>query len=240
MTTLAESIEKEKKLTTKAKIYIARGVFASILFTVYFFVASGKWDYDRAWISYIYFLVIVLSSNLYLAKKNPELLDQRSKIQKGSKKWDVWWLVFFGLFFLHGAHIIAGLDLRYNDPSFTSTWYWLFGAIFYLAFSTFTTWAMAVNKHFESSVRIQDDREHNVVSSGPYKYVRHPGYTGIFGWAIGFSLQIGSLWALYAGIITLIAVIIRTYFEDKTLQNELDGYKEYTEKVRFRLIPGVW
>ena len=107
MTTLTKSIENEKRLTTRAKVYILRGIIATILFAVYFFAFSGKWTYDRAWVSYILFLIIGLSCNLYLAKSNPELLDKRSKIQKGSKKWDIWWLGFFGIFFLHGSNIIA-------------------------------------------------------------------------------------------------------------------------------------
>lgn len=240
MTTQTKSMHNVKKLTTTAKIYIARGIFACALFATYFFLISGRWDYERAWIYYITSLVVTLSSNLYLAQINPELLDKRSKIRKGTKKWDVWWLVFFGVYFLHGLNIIAGLDLRYNEPQFNSVWIYISGVFLYMSFTAFTTWAMAENRHFETSVRIQDDRDHKVITTGPYKYVRHPGYTGILGWSLGFAFMIGSIWALYAGIIMIFGVILRTYWEDQTLQKELIGYKEYTSKVKYRLIPGIW
>jgi len=241
MTTNSNSIEKDSsRLTTKAKIYIVRGMIATTLFAAYFFLISGRWNYERAWIYYILGFVIVLSSNPYLVRTNPMLLDHRSKIQKGTKKWDKIWLAFFGIFFLHGINIIAGLDLRSNEPQFNSVWLIGLGAFLYITFSSITTWAMSVNKHFETSVRIQDDKDHRVISEGPYKYVRHPGYTGIFGWVIGYAFMVGSSWALYAGLVMIIGLFLRTYLEDRTLQNELNGYKEYTERVRYRLIPGVW
>ena len=99
---------------------------------------------------------------------------------------------------------------------------------------------MISNAYFTTTVRIQDERGHQVVSSGPYRFVRHPGYSG---WGLGYLVTpplLGSLWGLIAAGSICIAFVIRTAMEDRTLQEELPGYQEYAQRVRFRLIPGIW
>jgi protein-S-isoprenylcysteine O-methyltransferase Ste14 len=102
------------------------------------------------------------------------------------------------------------------------------------------TWAEAVNKFFEPTVRIQTDRGQTVIDSAPYATVRHPGYVGGLLFAVGTALGLGSLWALIPAGIACLLLILRTQWEDQTLQAELPGYREYTERVRYKLIPGVW
>ena len=102
------------------------------------------------------------------------------------------------------------------------------------------TWAMSANKFFSTSVRIQTDREHRVAESGPYARVRHPGYTGYILFTIATPMILGSLWALIPAGVTLVLFVIRTILEDRTLQNELDGYGEYAARVKYRLIPGIY
>jgi protein-S-isoprenylcysteine O-methyltransferase Ste14 len=102
------------------------------------------------------------------------------------------------------------------------------------------TWAQVVNRFFEPSVRIQTDRGHTVIDSGPYAFVRHPGYIGACLLFVGIALALGSSWSLIPAGLTCAMLILRTRWEDQTLQAELAGYEEYTKKVRFRLIPGVW
>lgn len=99
---------------------------------------------------------------------------------------------------------------------------------------------MAVNPHFETTVRIQDDREHRVCTSCPYKIVRHPGYVGVILGTLGIPLILGSWWGLVPGTIMILLVVMRTALEDRTLQKELTGYKEYTKITRYRLFPFVW
>jgi protein-S-isoprenylcysteine O-methyltransferase Ste14 len=104
----------------------------------------------------------------------------------------------------------------------------------------FALWAMVVNTHFEATVRIQEEREHQVCSSGPYEIVRHPGYVSMILLAFANPLILGSRWAFApAGLIVLL-VLARTALEDRTLQDELLGYKEYAASTRYRLLPGVW
>jgi protein-S-isoprenylcysteine O-methyltransferase Ste14 len=102
------------------------------------------------------------------------------------------------------------------------------------------TWSMAANAFFAQTVRIQEDRGHTVATGGPYRYVRHPGYVGGILFQVATPLILGSVWALIPAGLTVCLTIIRTALEDRTLLEELDGYKEYAGRVRYRLLPGVW
>ena len=117
---------------------------------------------------------------------------------------------------------------------------YIIGYLFYISSIAFFSWAMWINKWFSSTVRIQDDRDQQVVQHGPYKIVRHPGYVGGILMGYGQALVFGSLWALIPAGVVMLLFVVRTYLEDKTLQNELDGYTEYTKKTRYRLIPFIW
>ena len=101
-------------------------------------------------------------------------------------------------------------------------------------------WAMVANTHFESTVRIQEDRDHRVCSAGPNRIIRHPGYAGAILAVFGSPLLLGSGWALVPAVLTTILFIVRTFLEDRTLQRELVGYREYSEATRYRLLPYVW
>jgi protein-S-isoprenylcysteine O-methyltransferase Ste14 len=102
------------------------------------------------------------------------------------------------------------------------------------------TWATAVNRHFELTVRIQSDRSHTVVDTGPYAIVRHPGYAAALPLFVGMALAMGSLWALIPASLSWLVLVLRTYWEDAMLQADLSGYSDYVRKVPSRLIPGVW
>jgi protein-S-isoprenylcysteine O-methyltransferase Ste14 len=102
------------------------------------------------------------------------------------------------------------------------------------------TWAEAVNKFFEPFVRIQTDRGHHVIDTGPYAIIRHPGYALSFPFFLGIPLALGSLWGLIPAILMSTFLVVRTILEDRTLQEELPGYEEYARRVRYRLVPGVW
>ena len=99
---------------------------------------------------------------------------------------------------------------------------------------------MVTNKHFEGTVRIQIERNHEVVNKGPYKYIRHPGNLGMILSSFVQPLMVGSAYALVPGILAAVLAVIRTMMKDEMLQKELKGYKEYAEKTKYRLIPKVW
>jgi protein-S-isoprenylcysteine O-methyltransferase Ste14 len=104
----------------------------------------------------------------------------------------------------------------------------------------FAAWALIENRFFSSVVRIQADRGHVVCDSGPYRMVRHPGYAGSIPPLVGMVLALSSMWTLIPAAVALIIAVIRTALEDRTLQDELPGYRDYAGRVRYRLIPGIY
>ncbi len=227
------------RFSKTTRIYLIRAIISTTLGCLLFFLGAGTWDIMRGWIYFIIAVLVVLISNIIVAINNPGLLDQRSKIRKGTKSWDKLWLFSFMLFFLYGMPFIAGYDIGRLGNQITGMSLYL-GLMSYLVSASLATWAMTVNKFFESSVRIQKDRGHYVITNGPYQFVRHPGYAAMIFWAVGFPLTVGSKLALFVAIGMLIALALRTFFEDRTLHQELEGYANYAKKVKYRLIPFIW
>ena len=227
------------RFTKTTKIYFLRAFLSVMIGCLLFFLGAGTWDILRGWIYFILAAIVVTISNVIVAINNPGLLDHRSRLQKGTKGWDKLWLFTFMILFIYGMPIIAGYDIgrlgnQIGGPSL------YFGLFSFLVSATIAGWAMSVNKFFEASVRIQKDRGHYVITDGPYRFVRHPGYAGMIFWAIGFPLAVGSKLALYTGLYLLLALALRTFFEDRILHRELEGYPEYAAKVKYRLIPFIW
>ncbi|MEA3440444.1 MAG: isoprenylcysteine carboxylmethyltransferase family protein [Chloroflexota bacterium] len=136
--------------------------------------------------------------------------------------------------------VIAGLDERFGWSPDLGLVVHLVGLALLISGQGLFTWSMVSNPFFSTGVRIQMDRDHTVSTSGPYKYVRHPGYTGYITFTIGTSLLLGSFWALIPAGIIAVLLIIRTVLEDKTLLEELPGYQAYANRVSWRLLPGFW
>jgi protein-S-isoprenylcysteine O-methyltransferase Ste14 len=173
---------------------------------------------------------------------NPDLLIHRLewKKKKDTKKWDKFMLPAFILIGFYIMPAVVGLDIGRFKWSSLSINYLILGAIIYIVSVIFSNWALVVNPHFEATVRIQKDRDHKVITTGPYKIVRHPGYVAAILWIVSAPLIIGSFFGLIPAGIAVLLLIIRTSLEDKTLQNELNGYSKYAEKVKYKLIPRVW
>jgi protein-S-isoprenylcysteine O-methyltransferase Ste14 len=135
----------------------------------------------------------------------------------------------------------VGLDARYGwtSDSFALVVKLIALALALIGFA-FGSWALMENRFFSGVVRIQVERDHHVVTTGPYRWVRHPGYAGALlnYWMVPFFLD--SLWTLIPVFAMTIVLIVRTSLEDRTLQAELSGYREYTQTTRFRLLPGIW
>lgn len=172
--------------------------------------------------------------------KDPTLLIERSKSHSDAKPWDkVIMPLAAGLFPLFGW-ITAGLDNRWGwQPEVDCSWQ-LVGFLLTVFGHAIVVWAMSANTFFSPQVRIQTERGHSVANTGPYKLIRHPGYFGAILFTIGIPILLGSWWALIPNIAAVFLFIIRTALEDKALIEELPGYTNYKENVKFRLIPGIW
>ncbi len=178
-------------------------------------------------------------SGLYLWRQNPELIRRRAVTGEGSKTWDKVVMGFFGLAHT-GTMIVAAHDHRYGWSAMPIL-LWPVGAVLYITFVAILTWSMRVNPHFEKFVRIQNDRSHRVINSGPYRYIRHPGYAGtIIGFSGATPLLLGSWWSFLPAFLSVAFLVVRTHLEDRTLRKELRGYGEYAGGVRYRLVPGLW
>jgi protein-S-isoprenylcysteine O-methyltransferase Ste14 len=169
----------------------------------------------------------------------PELISERGRKKKNVKKWD---RSISGLIMIPwlALYIISGLDARFVWSPVLASWIHFASLIIFILGNALVSWAMLSNIFFSTAVYIQFDRKHKVSKSGPYRYLRHPGYLGMIIFNSSTPLILGSVWALIPAILTIILFIIRTVFEDKTLKNKLEGYKEYSQKVKYRLIPGIW
>jgi protein-S-isoprenylcysteine O-methyltransferase Ste14 len=203
------------------------------------FLPAGTWAWTKGWLFIGVFLGTLAVVALYLWRVNPEVVVARSGFHEGTKRWDKILLNVF-LFAVYAIIPLASLDEGRFHWFPVPWWVCGVGYFLFLAGMGIVTWAEAVNKFFEVTVRIQTERGHKVIDTGPYAIVRHPGYVGGILFFVGTAVCLGSVWALVPAGLASAVLILRTKWEDQTLQTELPGYKEYTRRVRFKLIPGVW
>ena len=183
---------------------------------------------------------IVAINALIIIPKSPELIAERAQMKEGTKDWDRVLAPLMEIGRTVVTLIVAGLDVRFGWSPPLALAIQLIALVFVALGYGLWSWAMASNKFFYGTVRIQKDRGHTVVTAGPYQYVRHPGYVGAITFSLATPLLLSSLWALIPAALTMCIIIVRTALEDRTLQDELDGYKDYAKKVHYRLLPGLW
>ena len=219
--------------------YLIKQFTGTVFFFAILFISAGRFNYWQGLVYGSIGLVMMLLSYTVL-QLDAELLKERSKPGENTKKWDK---NILGLSFLATLlmYIVAGLDSgRYHcSPEFPPSLY-VAGIILTASGQLLFLIAQKQNRFFSSTVRIQTDRGHSVCDTGLYKVVRHPAYLGSMIQAAGFPFLFGSLWSLLPVCFMIILLIVRTSLEDKTLKNELEGYPEYSEKIRFKIIPYVW
>lgn len=212
-----------------------------ILFPLFPMIISGDWGWWQGW---VYFTLTVLSfilSRLVLRRVHPDLIRERARFMdaQDTKPWDKILAPMLALGSVFVA-IVAGVDHLYRWTSSFPGWVHITAIFIMVLGYTFSSWALAVNRFFSGTVRIQTERGHHVVTDGPYRFVRHPGYAGALLGFVLIPLLLDSLWAFIPVVLLTITVFVRTALEDATLQKELPGYAEYAQKTRYRLIPGVW
>jgi protein-S-isoprenylcysteine O-methyltransferase Ste14 len=168
-----------------------------------------------------------------------ELVAERSQIGEGTKEWDRALAGLSLLLWTPGALIASSLDQRFAWSEVSSLLRFVsLGAL--VAGHALSTWAMTTNRFYSGTVRIQKERGHVVVSDGPYRFVRHPGYVSYLLLALATPLWLNSLWGLVPSLLGAGAIIERTALEEQTLREELDGYADCARRMRYRLVPGVW
>lgn len=205
-----------------------------------FFLTSGEINILRAWIYIGIYAIGGLIIGVTLLKKSPRLLNDRGKMQEGTKQFDKYIILTYFLFAIVITPFVAGIDRRFNLIELLPSFYLYIGIILYIFSTIFSIWPMLHNPFFEGTIRIQREKNHNVIDTGPYKIVRHPGYLGMLLGSISLPLALGSLLAFIPLVIMIILIFIRTYYEDTTLQKELTGYSEYCKEVKYRIIPFIW
>jgi len=221
-----------------------RGIIVqSILIIIGFailFISAGTLAWINAWVYVGLVSIYWVINTVVLARVNPEMLNERgSVIKEGTKGFDKIWVAIYPVL-TFGNLVVMGFDAVRFQWSFMPLWLAILGIVIMIPASVISIWAMAVNKFFEWTVRIQDDRQQYVCTSGPYKIMRHPGYAGLIISILAYPLILGSWWGFVMSGILAIIVVIRTALEDRTLQNEMPGYREYAKQVKYRLIPLVW
>ena len=236
MTTPTE--QDNSKLDTRKNILkrLIQVTISIILIAILLLVSAGKTDWIYAWVYIISSLLVIIINACIFPR---ELISERGRKKDNVEKWDK---LISGLLTLpwFALYIVSGLDIRFGLSLELVSWIHISGLVIFILGNALVSWAMISNIYFSTAVRIQYDRGHHVSIGGPYRFMRHPGYVGMIIYLLATPLVLGSIWAFIPASLTGILFIIRTAFEDNTLKNKLEGYKEYAERVKYRLIPGIW
>jgi len=234
--------EPNQETTRANRVTAVRRIVSVLVLTgvmgLALFGSAGRLDWPRGWWWLGAQCAVLVVNAVILSILNPGIIAERGKRHEGTKRFDKVLTLAIAPFYF-GLPVVAGLDARFCAcplPDFTL---WAGLALFALSDAP-SVWPMTVNRHLETSVRIQHDRDHQVVSSGPYRYVRHPMYVGMCLQFLSTPLLLGTGCALVPGLIVVLLFVVRTALEDRMLQAELPGYTAYAQQTRYRLVPGVW
>jgi protein-S-isoprenylcysteine O-methyltransferase Ste14 len=230
---------KPQRLGFAALRRVASVVGLYLVMGALLFFSAGRLDWGAAWIWMGAHIAILVVNGLILARLHPEVVNERGKKHEGTRRFDKVVTAAITPFYF-GLPVIAGLDaVRFVWAPLPDWTVWP-GLVLLGLSDVFILWAMVVNRHLETTVRIQEEREHRVVSTGPYRIVRHPMYTGMCVQFLSWPLLLGSGWAFVAALAVIALFVVRTVFEDRMLREELPGYAEYAGKTQYRLVPGGW
>lgn len=224
---------------TGLRTWAVKQAIGNLLVVVITFLAAGRLDWLGGWALAGMMVANLALSVAILVPRRPELLAERGGLQQGTKGWDIplALLVAYGSLFVA---IVAGLDVRYGWAAPLAPLRLVAAAALVVPGDALVFWAMLSNPFFSGTVRIQEERGHTVATTGPYRFIRHPGYAGAIAVNVGAALALGSRWGLLPLTVFFAAVLTRTALEDRTLRRELAGYEQYSRQTRFRLVPGLW
>lgn len=227
--------------TLKPRQWI-RLIMAYLFIPLVLLVCGGDFAWWQAWAYTLLIVAAGIGGRIWAEKRHPGLLVERasSADQADVKPWDTVLAPLMAISMSFPLVIVAGLDHRFEWSPVFPLWLILIGLVIIALGYAFGVWALAENRFFSGVVRIQLDRGHTVCDSGPYRIVRHPGYAGNILALPGIVLALASIWTLIPAAIALITAVTRTALEDRTLQEELPGYRDYAKRVRYRLFPFIY
>lgn len=219
---------------------VTRFVVSFLVLAGLLFGSAGTWRWPGAWAYLVVQFSMSAAMTVWLARHNPGLLYERMMgLRRPSPRWDR--ALRAGLFTaLAAEYVVPGLDaVRYH---------WTFvplvmqsAGLLALVISLLIIYrAMQANPYLAPVVAVQTDRGHRVIDTGPYARVRHPMYLGVLVYVLALTLLLGSLWGLLPAAVAAGLVVVRARLEEGMLRRELAGYEEYAQRVRWRLVPGVW
>ncbi len=231
---------KDQETSRLVTRWLIREIMGTIMVGVILFWSAGNWKWGWGWALVAVYALWVAANAILLIPRHPELLAERAQRNRaGMKSWDKTLLGIIGIATL-AKYIVAGLDMRNGWSASMPLWVHIVALLLSIFGYALSTWAMTENAFFSMIVRYQEDRRHQVCNTGPYKFVRHPAYIGTILFELVVPFLLGSWWSLIPSGFVAILMVIRTALEDRTLQEELPGYTEFTQQTRFRLLPGVW
>ncbi len=237
----AEMVSEEAARAASPRHWIGL-VLVYLLIPLVLLICGGDLGWWQGWLYSVLILAAGIGGRVWAERRHPGLMAERQNIEsaQNAKAWDKVLAPLMAVSIGFPMVIVAGLDHRYGwSPGFP-LWLIVIGFILISLGYAFAAWAFAENRFFSSVVRIQMDRGHVVCDSGPYRFVRHPGYAGNIPPLFGIVFALGSVWTLIPAAVATIITVVRTALEDQTLQEELPGYRDYARRVRYRLIPGIF
>jgi protein-S-isoprenylcysteine O-methyltransferase Ste14 len=200
-----------------------------------FFVPAGTWQYWQAWMWLLSISLLMLVTLRYLIKNDPALLERRMRMRERQTQQQK--IVLVSGIFMALSFILPGLDIRYgwsNMPAWVAI---LCNGVVGAGY-LMVLWVFKTNSYTSRIVEVEAGQK--VISSGPYAIVRHPMYVGAILTYAFTPLALGSYWAFIPGVMILPVLIFRIIDEEKLLMRDLPGYQGYTQKVKYRLLPGIW
>lgn len=233
-------MNKNYRIEKTGKKYIINSFLIFSLMTIILFLSVGYLNFTRGWIFAGFTFLYQFCPIIILLRYNPELLNNRAKRKTNTKSYEktIKPLNFITANIL--IIVICGLDAGRFNWTYLSNSFLFLGVIIYVFSIFLLSWAFFSNPFFESTACIQKDRGHITISKGPYKIIRHPGYSSELLSHIACPLLIGSIVGFLPMILAIVVTLVRTWMEDRTLYVELTGYKEYVKNVKYRIFPFIW
>ncbi len=219
---------------------ILQSAILPLILSPFLFLPAGTLNWLMGWVLLGAYVVGILGTTLLNIWREPELARERFTPKGKPERWDPLLTNLAKILSFVVMLPVAGFDHRFNWSPHSAGWIPVVSLLLFLLAYVLIGWAMGVNKFFSSVVRIQEERGHSTVMSGPYRWIRHPGYLAMIVQFLAAPVALGSQWALIPGGMAAAVYIFRTGIEDRTLQRNLPGYQEYAHQVRYRLFPGIW